>query len=65
MRSTDGGKTLSGLVDLIPDAYEAHAPQLIYDNGVLYLIWQEYDANYQSDIFFAKSTDFGLTFIKG
>jgi hypothetical protein len=64
VRSADGGKTLSGLVDLIPDAFEAHDPQLILDNGILYLIWQEYDSDYRTDIFFAKSTDFGLTFTK-
>jgi hypothetical protein len=64
VRSIDGGKTLSGLVDLIPDAFEAHDPQLILDNGILYLIWQEYDSDYRTDIFFAKSTDFGLTFTK-
>ncbi|MGH9876600.1 MAG: hypothetical protein ACREBU_06045 [Nitrososphaera sp.] len=65
VRSTDGGRTLSGLVDLIPDANSVFDPQLVYANGNLYLIWQEYDSNSQSDIFFAKSTDYGLTFREG
>ncbi|MGH9877306.1 MAG: hypothetical protein ACRD5H_06675, partial [Nitrososphaerales archaeon] len=65
VRSTDGGKSLTGLVDLMPDSHEVFDPQLAFSNDNLYLIWQEYDVNNQSDIFFAKSIDFGLTFTKG
>lgn len=65
-RSTDGGITLSGLVDLTPSTSLAFDPLLAYSNGTLYLIWQEQDVDRGAgEVFFAKSTDYGLTFSEG
>ncbi len=61
-RSTDGGLTFSDPKNISETTGFSAGPQISSDGNNVYVVWQEAPIIGISDIFFATSTDGGLTF---
>jgi hypothetical protein len=64
VRSTDGGLTFSDPENISETAQRSGSPQISSEGNNVYVVWEdsENDTPLNRDIFFARSTDGGLTF---
>lgn len=62
-RSTDDGLNFPSKINISSSAYLSTSPEIEVDSAnVVYVVWEEDTASGNSDIYFATSTDSGLTF---
>lgn len=60
-KSTDSGKSFNDPINLSKNEGVSAFPRLAVSDNNIYVTWYDYSAG-ESDIFFAKSTDGGITF---
>ena len=61
-RSTNGGLTFSEPENISENAEQSEFPQISSEGNNVYVVWHEFTAAGDVDIFFARSTDRGMTF---
>jgi hypothetical protein len=61
-RSTDGGLTFSEPENISETTGNSFGPKVICEGNNVYVVWEEGPPGVGRDIFFARSTDGGLTF---
>ena len=60
-QSADGGATWKPIKNLSETEGESQVPQIAISGSNLYVLWEEYNPDFQADIAFKRSTDAGAT----